>query len=729
MISLINSRATFKRNFVFDFGADFAYISPIMLILLTSAFAATVLSVAQPSTGSEKELTAQQLFRQTLAARPALSLEEYIRQLERVTYLDRKFAEAFHELGRAYIAQSTLDGRNRALAALERAIRLAPQNTEYRYTMAKLQLQRGAAGAARSELRQIMKIDPLDARPYYHLALFKEEDMLHYRDLISPHEDATIYFYEYADKDFAEAERLLRSAIGLDPRMAEAHHHLAGLYFDARLYEQMSELMERATAKLSSVDLFLFLGLARQQLGKYDQAMQAYQQGLALMPPADRVFFYSLQTVLPPDSMQIYATAPDSVKAQMQRRFWKRRDPLFLTEANERLLEHFGRIAYANLRYGVPEKNIAGWKTDRGQTLIRFGQPRSRVRTRADLGTNAAGRVTLNASKEFWDYGDFQMIFDDRFLNRNYSFAWGGVGEIDGKWLFENKIREVPERYELSRGSRRLELPHLIAQFRHPQNPDSTRLEIYFALADSALQPDKPRVLRRGLFFFDAQWNEVRQWRENRRLSHAAGTAADYILERWPVHMKPGVYQFALEVMEPASGSFGAEREALAVEDFSGGRLSMSSVVLAHADSANPETALYQENGIHLTPALFQQFFAGQPIYIYYEVYNLALDVNGRSQYRLDYAVEPRQESKGLIGRTAVRLGKILGWNRQNVTIGSSFESAGNRREEKLYQSVEILGQTAGHYHLTVRVTDRVTGQSVSRRVALTIKQKIENKD
>jgi GWxTD domain-containing protein len=698
-----------------------------MLILLTIALAAAqALGFTQPGAGSAKKRAAQQLLQQALSGRASLSLPEYISQLERVTTLDGKFAQAFHELGRAYSEQGTIAGRDRAVLALERAIQLAPQNTNYRYTLAQLQLQRGARGWAQSEFRQIMKIDPLDARPYYHLALFKEEDMLHYRDLISPHEDATIYFYEYADKDFADAERLLRSAIGLDPQMAAAYYHLAGLYFDAQLYEKMAALLEKAVERISSTDLFLFLGLARQQLGKADEAMQAYQQALQLMPAADRAFFYSLQTVLAPDSFKVYEAAPDSLQARLQQHFWKAHDPLFLTEANERLLEHFGRIAYANLRYGVPEKNIPGWKTDRGQTLIRFGHPRSRVRTRADLGTSATGRMTLNASKEFWQYGDFQMIFDDRFLNRNYSFAWGSVGEIDGKALFEEKIRRLPERYVFPHGGRQLELPHMIAQFRDTQNPDSTRLEIYFGIVDSSLYGAPQSSLRRGLFFFDENWNEVRHWREKRRLAHAA---SPYPIDRWPVSMKPGAYRLSLEVMDSTSGRSGAERERLAVENFSSAQLSMSSIVLAVADSSNPHLILYRENEVTLTPSLSQEFSAGQPIYVYYEIYNLTLDAKGQSHYRLEYVVEPVQEHPSFVSRAVVRLGKIFGLRRQSTVIGSSFEASGARQEERLYQSVEILGQPSGQYALTLRLSDRISGQSTSRRAIFTIKQKSKNKD
>lgn len=77
--------------------------------------------------------------------------------------------------------------------------------------------------------------------------------------------------------------------------------------------------------------------------------------------------------------------------------FWKERDPLNLTPYNERLLEHYTRIAYSNLRFGIPKLNITGWKTDRGTVVIRYGVPPFVTRIRP---TVVAG-VRNDVIKEF----------------------------------------------------------------------------------------------------------------------------------------------------------------------------------------------------------------------------------------------------------------------------------------------------------------------------------------
>ncbi len=54
------------------------------------------------------------------------------------------------------------------------------------------------------------------------------------------------------------------------------------------------------------------------------------------------------------------------------REFWSRRDPTPGTERNERMEEYYYRIAYANRQYG----NFGeGWRTDRGQVMVLFGEP------------------------------------------------------------------------------------------------------------------------------------------------------------------------------------------------------------------------------------------------------------------------------------------------------------------------------------------------------------------
>lgn len=62
----------------------------------------------------------------------------------------------------------------------------------------------------------------------------------------------------------------------------------------------------------------------------------------------------------------------DSERLSRFEDFWEKRDPTPGTDRNERMEEYYYRIADANQRYG---SLVDGWKTDRGQVMVLFGEP------------------------------------------------------------------------------------------------------------------------------------------------------------------------------------------------------------------------------------------------------------------------------------------------------------------------------------------------------------------
>ena len=99
--------------------------------------------------------------------------------------------------------------------------------------------------------------------------------------------------------------------------------------------------------------------------------------------------------------------------------YWKFSDPLFITEYNERLLEHYSRVAYADLRFGF--KDTAGWKTDRGEVYLRYGEPLFKYKERGEIGHGS----NFKPPTEYWSYDDFSLDFTDEFLQKQVSFQHG----------------------------------------------------------------------------------------------------------------------------------------------------------------------------------------------------------------------------------------------------------------------------------------------------------------
>jgi len=63
----------------------------------------------------------------------------------------------------------------------------------------------------------------------------------------------------------------------------------------------------------------------------------------------------------------------DAKREEFIRKFWEKRDPTPGTPENEYEVEHYLRIKLAVMQFR--ERNIKGWKTDRGKVWIMFGRP------------------------------------------------------------------------------------------------------------------------------------------------------------------------------------------------------------------------------------------------------------------------------------------------------------------------------------------------------------------
>ena len=97
--------------------------------------------------------------------------------------------------------------------------------------------------------------------------------------------------------------------------------------------------------------------------------------------------------------------------------YWRMGDPLYLTEANERHLEHMSRVAYADLRFAEPSVGLRGWNTERGVTYIRYGPPE----TIASFPLGTASRAQVSADVFDSGVGDVQ---DSRSTTTGYTLVW-----------------------------------------------------------------------------------------------------------------------------------------------------------------------------------------------------------------------------------------------------------------------------------------------------------------
>jgi GWxTD domain-containing protein len=92
-----------------------------------------------------------------------------------------------------------------------------------------------------------------------------------------------------------------------------------------------------------------------------------------------------MRYIIPHDSLKKYEDADLEAKQKYFKQFWKERDPNSKTKKNELKEEYFRRINYANRNYTAFGQ--AGWLTDRGRILIKFGFPDDIERHPFEMGS------------------------------------------------------------------------------------------------------------------------------------------------------------------------------------------------------------------------------------------------------------------------------------------------------------------------------------------------------
>jgi len=500
------------------------------------------------------------------------------------------------------------------------------------------------------------------------------------------------------------------------------YYHLALIQFELSDYFAMANNLEKALeVQPDNKDFYLFLGLAYHRMNDYFLANQNFNFARNYMPDAELSLFESVSTVLEPEENKQYAALNLIKKNDYQRKFWKQRDPLFMTEFNERVSEHYSRFAYANLRFGNPEKGIEGWKTDQGNAYIRFGPPESKFRTRPKLNItlNDGGGYPIVPSQENWNYRDFNLVFEDKTLNRRYKFKRHFDPDQDSKLIFKQLIKQVPESYELDIEGSPFRIPHQITQYMGENG--QTKIALDFGIPHDKVSLNYANVfLKKGFFVFDTDWNNIAKTVESRRipLSDQLGRyKSPLIIDRHEFQLPPESYRIAFELMDESSGNIGKFRRELNVRNFDPNRLEISDLMLA--DNIQTDSSSINKNAnLRILPNLFRKFEPGQSIFVYFESYNLRLNDDGFSHYTVEMILQPVKGKKNGITKFAASVGGLFGLgNSKQTEVSTLYEYQGNSTMEPTYSSVRLADTKPGEYILEIRVKDLNSNRTVENNI------------
>lgn len=649
-----------------------------------------------------------------------------ITKLMTAVSLNRQLAKAYNQLALIYMDEGTVYGRFKATLELEKALKLEPNNLEFLFNDAMLNLKKGFTRTAEGQFKKIVELDPQNYPAYYQIALLKEAEMLHYQDMISvePGSDGIIFMDSFAKELHEQAADYYKQAIAVNPKFSDAYYRLALIYYEYDNYDEMIQLLESAVKIIpDDKNCHLFLGFAYQNVGKFNQATTEYQLAQELMNPSEKELLESINIILTPEQKKQCSIVTDVEKKSLHQAFWTSKDPFYLTEFNERELEHFSRMAYANLRFSKPEKNVEGWQTDPGKVLIRYGKPDFKYRTRPYLGSFVGhGRNPLHHSKEIWLYPGFDFIFEDRYLSSNYTFAWGDRPGTDYKEIYEDMIKKFPDYYRLIPDSQFFDVPYDMVAFMGQNH--RTELACCYSIPADDLNPsgreNQDFQLLQGLFLFDKSWNSM--IKRKKEISFSTENlvklnSKSYYNHLMPVELNPGNYYFALEFEDKKTGKRSRVFRECKVDTFFNDKFQISDILFATGLEPPNLNVPPSRSDFKFNPNPLRVYRIGQPIVIYYEIYNLARDQAGETHFRIEYQIGKDFQSESSIKKLLTNIGIM----ERSGEVTAGYEYSGNAVSELQYQSIVLDPNMTGKIIISLKATDLATGAVAQRKETFTI--------
>lgn len=630
--------------------------------------------VTVPANGAETHALFQ-VEMNLLKIRP---LEENIKAFEQLLRTDRDFAPTHHQLAKLYMAHKNPTARQKAERAIKQAIALDPQNTDYQITHSELLWEQSHWTQSMTLCEEILSNHPNNAPALSRIGYHAVQNHLKYRDM----RDGPATWRQEAKKNYEKAVEYLKKSIAANPKLRDPYYHLGLLYYEN---ERKDELVQIARQLLkhhpNDKDGLLFCGLGYQMQDAHNKAYEFYNLALEQMTGEERALMEDVELIAEKhekDAIKITPTDSTWTDTQAHTRFWQKRDPLLLTPYNEHRMTHYGRIAYANLRFSRPSNGVAGWETDPGKTITKFGRPLRRLASRPDIDVimDVFGlepySPPLYKHIETWVYEGFKIELTNRdgldnltFTVERTSHPMFGIESLDinadnrplafntnGQPIAYVTSREVfnktEHRYTDPYQDQKYLIPHQLVTFK---DTNGLRLELAYALPKERVISQKSNSpLIAGVFLFNEQWDLIYQKKRlvkdkpNSYLQLEHPDHPDnYLLFTNTLQIPPSTYNIVIESLNKDPQTVGVVRtmRKFAYPDTT---LTLSDLLIAR--SIKPTNAFPEKRTdlqIILNPQHTFNFI--EPVFVYLETYNLTQDKFGQTQYDITYRVtNPKQK-------------------------------------------------------------------------------------
>jgi GWxTD domain-containing protein len=619
--------------------------------------------------------------------------------------IDRDYPPAHHLKGRIYLYKDGIYNRKLSASALRQAVKLESENAEYHYSLGLTLERQGYFYNALHEFEQSAEFDSTDPRPLNRIAEINERIGLRYDDR----------------GRFERALEAASAAASLSNDPVHYYMQAAALY-QMRDYESSSgillEALKAGGESSVTVDCLLLLGADLVLTGHYDSAYVVFEKARLGMSQERRDIMDDVRYLMPPLEYASYKEASFYKQEKMQTQFWGQLDPDPTTGINERKLEHYARFVHAQLTFSLPDRSVEGWRTKRGEMYIRYGRPSSMNYVLGSSGDSA------DPPKWIWKYNDFgqpvTLVFEDTFLNGDFDFpfpnkSWTAADFDKDPARIADMLQDViPQTFAYSPGSGPLEYYYMPRQFKASRG--RTALEIFVAVPYDHLE-----FRRQGAnALATLEWRQILRfgnWRaadsaEVLRLYEIRASQIDNpnlsVADRLSLEAYPDSLAFSISIRDTLSDHIGIDSRSIRLRDFYTGRVEISDIVLARRIDTPPGELRFERDELRILSNLDNRYFTAEPVWLYFEIYNLAKGADDRTSYTIKQRVTQKRSGGLLASLRSALSGKDLQEIETSYTGGSIYT------EENRILMVQLSDLEPGPYTISIEVIDDVSGMSTS---------------
>jgi GWxTD domain-containing protein len=706
------------------------YVSFILLILCPVSYGQNNYAVPQNYSGYGENNSSNGY---------AKTPEEYLRG----TIKTNPDPELLFELAKICTGKNTISGRTEARELLIKAIVKAPKKLDYRFLLAEI-LEKISTGLAYKVYKDILEIDSTSPKALYNLGVLEESEFNDYHNSVSKDGDQpSLSFEKFANDDFLAAVNFLTAAIKYDSLNHDAYLHLSYLYEDDGEPEKGLVILKRISQIFPfDNDVHLYLGLLYYETSKIENSLKEFQQALLLMPDSIKEDFTynSVKELIKPIFGEKFENLPKNEIKELINIFWSITDPLYITDYNERLLEHYSRVAYANLRFNLIDKDVpgnhvkmAGWKTDKGEMILRYGVPQKQLRFRPYI--SAGGGTAIEMKTDVWYYKNFTVGFTDQYWNNNFVYSeiipgsrfnpqFAGDSQMLANYLRKVEYQIYTPKFE----GPKIDVPYNIAQFRNAKY-NYTDVYVNYALyaADSLKSADKYYYRHEwGLFFFDTTYNSIVKEKGNvedisseRKINIAADK--NLLISSLMMSIYPQSGNLAFEIERQIDKGVFTDHSYFSPRKFKTNELDISDVILASALKRDTLNALpLKRQNMSILPNPLNKFYSANPIYIYYELYNLNKDKSGFTSIEQKLMLKKRLQSSGISSTLNSVLSVVgLGKQKEEVTVFTNYQM--RETDPQIGFQIDMHNYQPGEYIITLVITDNLSGKQINKEVSLVL--------